>query len=141
MDNGFTLIELLLVTTIVGIVAALGAGFGLGTYRSFSFHQDTKLITNLLEQARTEAMQMRNGSPYGIEVTSGSVTLFSGSIYQPRAVDDQMFPTGLALIGQNSAVVVFQPLSGLVQSPVSMTLSNGILHKNIGINAQGTIED
>jgi prepilin-type N-terminal cleavage/methylation domain-containing protein len=141
MAKGFTVIELLLVIALIGVIATLTATFGLATYRESIFRNDARLIINLLEQARTKAMAGENTDSYGVQIAPNSITSFQGSSYQPTDPGNQKFSTSLGLQDRDQAVIIFRALNGSLLSPISLTLTNGILNKNITINTEGTIED
>ena len=129
--TGFTLLELLICLAIAGVLLALGLPWGLNNLRTNLFQSDVDLVERQLIQARTNAMQNKNGVAQGLKV-------------EPRQIitipDNEVFVTNLILAEQSDAEIIFQPLSGRLTKTMSFTLTNNDRSQTISINPEGAIE-
>lgn len=141
MQKGFTIIEVLLSLAIIGILA----GISTPIYQSFQVRNDldiaTVTIAQSLRRAQTLSQSVDNDSTWGIDVRSGSITIYKGVSYIARdSAYDELFemPSSLTPSGMNG--VVFNTLTGLPQKTGSIILtSNANETRTIIINSKGMV--
>lgn len=139
--RGFTVVELMLSVTVI----ALMAGISIPIYRTFTTRNDADLAAQLIAQAiRTAEIQAllgRSGTNWGVYVTAGSVTVFSGDTYATRdtSLDNtQEISSSLTVSGDQEYVF---PL-GMVepQMPgVTTLISTDQSSRSIEVNALGMV--
>jgi prepilin-type N-terminal cleavage/methylation domain-containing protein len=132
MAKGFTVIELLIVLALIGIIASLGMSVSLDKYRLSLFQDDTRLVLDLLIQARAEAMENQNSINHGLRIEANKVT---------RLPENDNIQTSSTLNNTSGVEIIFSALSGSPLAPISFTLTNGTTNKTVSINPEGVIED
>ncbi len=138
---GFTLIELLLAISMMGILA----GIGLPVYQSFQNRNDVELATMIFVQGVRRAQVLARGvdgdANWGMYVTTGTVTLYSGASYAARTTTlDETYDisSGTMITGTNE--FNFSKFTGLPAAggTVVFTSPNNET-RTITINAKGTV--
>jgi len=137
---GFTLLE---VAFVLGVLALFAAIVG-PVYRSLQTKNNLSIATTSVVEAIRRAQTLaENGKAdltWGVNLTSGNLTVFAGSSFASRqsAYDENLnLPGGIAVSGLSQ--IVFNKLTGLPQSTGTTTISNAFGCSQIGINAAGTV--
>jgi prepilin-type N-terminal cleavage/methylation domain-containing protein len=140
-QRGFTLVEVLLSVAIISVLA----GMSLPVYQSFNNRNElditTQSLANALRRAQLYSRGSQNDSPWGVEIQSGAITLFKGSVFASRdtAYDEAIVvPANVTISGDGE--VLFAKLSGAPDATGSMTLTsinNDI--RTVTINAKGMV--
>lgn len=128
--TGFTLIEIIVAVAAMMLLAGLVAS-GLSRFRrSSDLEQAVNETLELLREARSKALGSENEVEYSIHFASTTVTLFSGSSYNPADPDNiaislpasvVISATGLSTTTNN---VTFERLTGESKAIGTVTLSN-----------------
>lgn len=79
--RGFTLIEMVVAFGITAIIVTLTVSSFVGLSNFQSIDKDSDVSLSYLEKARTQAIDSKNFSEYGVRFASTSVTLFPGTAY------------------------------------------------------------
>lgn len=139
--RAFTLIEMLLSMAVIAILAAIMTP----VFLSFQTRNDVDIAAMSLVRSIRRAEQLsRNGegdSAWGVNLSSGAVTVFKGSTYASRdAGFDEIFsiPNNITFTGTSS--IVFSKLYGLpaASSTIVLTSVNNE-SRTITINARGAV--
>ncbi|MDO8520651.1 MAG: type II secretion system protein [bacterium] len=141
-SRGFTLVEILVVIGIFLLLAALTLGIGVDTARRATVGSERTLLVELLERARSRAMNNIGEKPHGVTVTPTDFVLFQGV---PNPATDEVSPRGdgITVTGPTDPVtVVFAQLSGAVDVAQTgdIVVSNGDQTSTVGINTAGRID-
>lgn len=139
---GFTLIEMLLSVAVLSLIL----GMSMPLYESFTTRNDldiaTQNVANSLRRAAAYCRGGNNDSQWGVEVQSGSITVFSGSSYAGRNTnfdETTSVPTNIAITG-GTVEVDFAKLTGLPTSTPSITLTNATETRTVTINVKGVVD-
>ncbi len=138
---GFTLIEMLLSVAVIGIIAAISAP----VYQSFQNRNNIDIaaasVAQSLRRAEVLATAVDGDSNWGVDIRSGSITLFKGSSYAGRDTTfDEVYDMPTSIVPSGLAQVVFARFSGVPQTTGTITLTNSNAEiRTIAINAKGTI--
>jgi prepilin-type N-terminal cleavage/methylation domain-containing protein len=147
-SRGFTLIEILVVLALMALL------FGIGSSMS-KFNSEEVLRTqadavlSALSEARTLTISSAEASQYGVALSSGSVTLFRGAVYNPASSENVVTTLHGAVIIDNitftggGSAVVFERFSGDATYPGSLRISlreNPDRFYTISVSATGLIE-
>jgi Tfp pilus assembly protein FimT len=141
LEHGFTLLEVLIVLALLMLIMGLGLAISLGSHRQTLFENDINLIVDQLYEARTAAMQNKNGLPHGVRIEPNLLIIFAGDQYEQNSPENQTFAITSAPTNTNAIEVIFQPLSGESIHPVTFALTNGLTHAIITVNETGAILD
>lgn len=144
-QTGFTLIEVLVVIGIFLLLAGLSLGIGVDTVRRATVGSERTVLVQLLERARSRAMNNIGNAPHGVVVTSTSFVLFEGATYVPASPLNESSPRSdeISVTGPTDPVtVVFDQLSGAVDAGEAgdIVLSNGAQTYTISLNTEGRID-
>ena len=82
--RGFTLFEILLVVSILGIIGMVSVVFSVRLLRSNDLNIAVRHALNNIRIAQTRAQLASGNNPWGVHITSGSMTLFRGNSYVTR---------------------------------------------------------
>ncbi len=141
-DRGFTLIEILLSVTIIGILA----GLSLPVYRTFQVKNDLSIAVDTVVQSARRAQELSRATQgdetWGVDVRSGSITVFQGANYASRNTDrDETFEIASSMNVSGVTEFVFTKLTGLPQTIGSLTLTTVAGETAIvTINSKGMID-
>lgn len=105
-EFGFTLLEVLISVAVVTVLA----GISIPIYRSLEVRSDLDFAVNVivgsLRRAQVLAQAAANDSSWGVNISQGAVTLFSGSDFLSRdsewdevfVISDTIAPSGLSQV-------------------------------------------
>lgn len=141
MKRGFTILEILLVVAVVAIVAGIGIPF----YYSFVTRNNLDLAHEHVYEAYTRAQVKAQvgdrDTSWGLYVTDGAATVFSGNSFATRnSAYDEQFSFSENIVVSGLSEVVFSKLEGEPDGvgQTILTDSSGNV-RTININAKGTI--
>ena len=141
MNRGFTIIEVMLSLAIIAVLA----GISTPIYQSFQVRNDLDIaavtIAESMRRAQVLSEAVDGDTTWGVDVRSGSITVYEGTSYAARDTTyDEFFdmPTSIAPSGLGG--VVFDKFTGLPQTTGTITLtSNTNETRTITINSKGTV--
>lgn len=142
---GFTLIEILVVIAIIGILATISS-LSFSSFRERQIIQSsTEEVLTVFSKARNQTLSSLNSLNYGVHVSSGAVTLFSGGSYVSGTSSNEVIVLDSSVsISSNLSGgvtdVVFDKLTGATSQSGTLTLSTSSgLQKIITITATGIV--
>ncbi len=148
MTRGLTLVELLIVLAILSILAVLA----FGSLQTFSDTQalltGSNAAVSLIERAQNEALAGAGGVPHGVHIASTTLTLFSGTVYDPGgSTNEAVALTGGVVIAHASLAgggldIVFDQLTGATEELGSLVLEaggNSTRQKTIQVSPTGVV--
>lgn len=144
---GFTIIEILVVMGLLAMVAGLTMVININDYRGYLFRGDRDVVVNVLERARSQAINnvclgatCTGGMPHGVHVQASQVVLFQGATYSAGAATNQVFPFNGGAQAAGLSDVVFTQLSGDAAPTGTISLSDTLGHSSvITVNSEGQI--
>jgi prepilin-type N-terminal cleavage/methylation domain-containing protein len=149
--RGFTLIEIIVVLGIVGLLVSMVVIANTKQYtRQLSSSEESVLITSL-QRARSRSMSNINAIPHGVyfgtDACPSSIYDYCYVIFEGEEFDDN--PDTYEYVEKNNAVVIdssdadkvviFEQLSGNLDTDVEITLTNFGEETTININTMGLI--
>ena len=101
---GFTMIELMIVTGLMVFFGIITIPYGLNFYQSRIIEEESRIMFNILERAKSHAVSGKEDSNWGIRFyhDENKYVFFKGSSYENRAlVYDRSFflPSGMETEG------------------------------------------
>lgn len=136
---GFTILELLLSVALIAAVFAFSAP----VYQTFQVKTDLDLVANTalqsFRQAQTFAEAALGDSAWGVELHSGTLTVFKGSSYATRDTGfDETFDIPTTISPSGMSEVVFTKFTGAPSVTGTLTLTSSTTEtRTITINAKG----
>lgn len=140
--QGFTLLEMLLSVAIITILV----GLSVPVYETFVRRNDLDLtaqnVAAILRRAQTYARAVNTDNVWGVEVQSGIITLFQGTVFASRntiydetlALPNTVTPSGLS-------EVQFSKFNATPNTTGSITLTSTTNNtRTITINAKGMVD-
>lgn len=121
------------------------AGMSVPIYQSFQVRNDLDIaaVTTAQTLRRAEALaQAVDGDiSWGVNIQSGSVTLFKGTSYAARdTAFDEVFDVPTSITPSGLSEIVFTKFTGLPASTGTITLTSNINEtRSITINAKGMV--
>lgn len=79
--KGFTLIEMVLAIGITAVIVTLTVSSFTELSNFQSIDKDSDVVLSYLEKARTQTINSKNFSEYGVRFATTSITLFPGTAY------------------------------------------------------------
>lgn len=149
--KGFTLIEILVVLGILAIITTLIFNTFVDFRRKKALEADTKMVVEVLIEARNQTLTSQNSSQYGVHFSLSPVpqiVLFAGATYVANAVTNKVYPLAstdniltVTLVGGGSNIV-FNRLTGETNQSGTIILSSPSLSvtKSVTIYKTGSIE-
>jgi prepilin-type N-terminal cleavage/methylation domain-containing protein len=139
--RGFTLIEVVLVVALIALISGIGLQLPQWFASNQQYDSDTFALVTALYRARTLAMTMRSDSPWGVAVTDGNLTVFSGESYAERDEESDAVVAFTARASVSGASeVVFGKGTGAPAAAATVSLDFGDLQSDVTINAYGIID-
>lgn len=90
-ERGFSVIELLIVCGITAMLATLSISTFVNVSNSQSLEKDVNYVVSLIEKARTQTINAKNNSQYGIQFGTSTVALFQGTTYNAASSSNSVF--------------------------------------------------
>ena len=139
--EGFTLLEVLMSVAIIGLLA----GISIPVYRSLQIRSDldiaVSILINNLRRAQVLSQANQEGLKWGVNVSSGLVTLFGGESFASRTPDlDEVSQISDTITFSGIDEVVFSRLLGdpINSGDIVLTALSGDT-RTISINLKGSI--
>ncbi len=140
---GLTVIELILSLGIILILFAVSVPL----LRSFLLRNDLDVVQNTIVQDTYRAINLATSgerdSNWGVKITTGQITVFSGNSYATRNVnydENYSLASGVTISGQSE--YVFSKFSGIPISTGTTTLTNQANEtRSFTVSSKGEIEE
>ncbi|OHA16962.1 MAG: hypothetical protein A3G52_01295 [Candidatus Taylorbacteria bacterium RIFCSPLOWO2_12_FULL_43_20] len=136
---GFTLMELVVTVCVMAILFAAGASISSESYRRHAFTTERDKVIQLLFKARADAMGGVNGKAHGLRIAGSRYVIFEGDVFDPSASENINFDKSGYVTVSGVSEIVFESLSGSVESPGEIFFSNGSEIKKVTIGDEGEI--
>lgn len=141
MNKGFTLIEVIIVICIFLVLLVIFWPVGTSFYRQELLSKTESQIIWALKQARTDAIDQKNNSSFGIYFQNQQIVLFQGSSFDQRVPNQDLaynLPAAVAINGPQQ--IVFAANTGFTGLDSSINLSLGQFSRQIKINELGVFD-
>ncbi len=146
---GFTLAETLMVVAITVMVSMI-MFFSFSNYSSTeALSKDQARVVSVLEKARALTLDSYNSSQYGVHFATSTVTIFTGTTYNPAnssnlvtTLNPRVQISNITLVGGGSDIL-FNRLSGETNQMGTTTLSlvaNDSVTRTVAIYSTGLIQ-
>jgi type II secretory pathway pseudopilin PulG len=138
---GFTLLEVLLSVALITLIT----GSSVAVYQSFQVRNDLDIAATTMAQTERRAQVLAESSAgdtsWGVNVQSGTITLFKGASYATRdASFDELSAVPTSITPSGFLEVVFAKFTGLPTTTGTTTLTSSINEtRAIAINAKGMV--
>jgi type II secretory pathway pseudopilin PulG len=128
----------------VGVMVLI-AGMSVPVYQAFQNRNDLDIAATTFAQSLRRAQALSQAvdgdSPWGVNIGSGSITVFKGASYAARdASFDEVFavPTSIAVSGTSG--IVFAKMTGAPQTTGTTVLTSSTNEtRSITINTKGMV--
>ncbi len=147
--QGFTLLEVLIVMAIFIMVAGFGLFVSLDTFRGYSFRSERDVVVSVLNKARSQSINnmcfgtaCTDGKPHGVYFgAAGKYTIFQGASYATRdtALDEVVNASYKGATVTGTTEVVFAPLSAVVASPATITVTADSHSSVVTVGTEGQV--
>ena len=138
--KGFSIAEMIIVIAILALMIVVS----ISVYSNFQSHNNLEIATysvvEAIRHAKSNTEQVNGDSRWGVNISSGDVTVFKGDSYSTRDTSSDQklsLPNGITVSGLSE--VVFEKVTGVALTVGTTTLSRDGVNKDIYINAKGTI--
>ena len=118
MKRGVTILEILFSVAIFLILLSISISHWKGLASGEALFKDRAGVVSFFEQARSLSVSSKSNTTFGINISSTTVTLFKGSVYNPADSENKYY-TFNSLVQAYSVVlngggynVLFSRLSG-----------------------------
>lgn len=89
--RGFTMVEMLVVISLSVFVIGLTASAFVGLSNNQSLDKDVGIVTSVIQKARANSLNAKNGSEHGVKFATSSITLFEGTVYNSSATSNVVY--------------------------------------------------
>ncbi len=140
-QHGFTLIEVLLSIALIALIT----GIGIPVYQTFQVRNDLDIATvsvaQSLRRAQTLAGAVDGDMSWGVQIQSGSMTLFKGASYGARDTTyDEAFQVPTSITPSGVQEIVFTKFTGIPQATGTIILTSSTNEtRAITINTKGMV--
>ncbi len=102
MQKGFTAIETLIVVAILALISSgIFLSFRTATTRD-TLEKSSQNALSVFSKARFDAINGKDGVPYGVRIASSTLTIFSGTSYSAGSAGNSVTDLGAVTIDQVS---------------------------------------
>jgi prepilin-type N-terminal cleavage/methylation domain-containing protein len=141
MNKGFTLIEVIIVICIILLLFVIIWPVGASFYRQELLSKAQQQVVWILKQARSNAINQRNNSSFGVHLSAGEALLFQGENYNDRVQsEDVIYSLPKIVSFGDLKETVFSANTGFVNSPGTIILNSSGSSKKIEINQLGVLD-
>lgn len=138
--RAFSLLEILLVVAMITILTGIFAPVFSSLFYRNKLDVATEKVKTDLFRAQTMAQSAQHDSAWGLYLSPGQSTIFSGNSYTSRDVskdENNELPEGILIQGNNEIVFLKSSIKPI--NPASVTLKQDTEEKVININSYGLI--
>jgi prepilin-type N-terminal cleavage/methylation domain-containing protein len=129
-NNGYTLIEILIVIAITVIVLSIVLNSFYSLAKIQALDKDYISVASLLDQAKSQTINSKSASQYGVYFASSTAILFRGGSYTSSSTDNQTYSlnsrvniSSINLTGSTTDQVVFSRLTGYASASGTISIS------------------
>jgi prepilin-type N-terminal cleavage/methylation domain-containing protein len=141
MNKGFTLIELIIVICILLLLLAVFWPVGTSFYQHELLGKAQQQVIWILKQARSNAINQKNNSAYGVYLAGGEAIIFQGDNFANRnQINDIKYPLPKNVAISGPSEIIFAPNTGFVRQDETIRLSAASFTGDIRINELGVID-
>lgn len=137
-SKGFTLIETIVVLAIIMTIGSSVAFATSAFLAGNSLKNTTGQLVSVLRTAELNAMSGKQDSKWGVNLSSTSITLYSGNSYQTRNAAFDVVYEIPQTVSVATSDIVFEKVTGDTNS-ASIQISSGIDSITISVNEAGTV--
>ena len=139
-NAGITLVELILVVSILGLLMVGSSSFGYSFLSRNGLKNNTNEIIASLRVAQLNAISSKGNSNWGVNVSSGKITLFIGDSFAARdTAVDEVFNVS-PYVSVSDFELVFSKITGEPDSTIAVSVSNDVGDSNsISVNELGIV--
>ncbi|MEK7620364.1 MAG: hypothetical protein AAB413_03960 [Patescibacteria group bacterium] len=140
-DRGFSFIETL---TVIGLILLLAATGAIATFALLGWQSllnNTNLVTSQIALAQMESYTQVDDQSHGVNISSQTVTRFTGDSYALRQVEKDVsfqMPANITVTGDTQIVFPVGDLSP--SQPVLVSLQLGDRVYDISISSYGVLQ-
>jgi len=143
-NRAFTMAEVLISIAIIVILIAMGLYAFISAKKQANISTTADTIAAKLEEAKANSFQGKNGTTYGLKVSSTTFTTFTGSSYSSSDPSNPVYaiPSGVTLnttLPYPNYYVYFNRLTGAPNISGSITISGTGSSTIITIGSLGDI--
>lgn len=142
IQAGFTILEVLLSVAIVAILIGLSIPVVQTLQVTGDLDAATISVIDNLRRAQNLSQSVEGDSQWGIQIQTGSVTLFKGATYGGRdSTYDEITSLANVITPSGDSEIVFSKMTGTMSASKSISLQSlNSITKTITINEKGNIE-
>lgn len=127
---------------VLGIVTGLAIPFYQSFQISSALDNASHELIQGLRTAQSRSLSSQGLTSHGVHIDSGRFVVFSGSVYNPSAPENEIFeiPSTVSISSSGSDNILFSVVTGLPDSQPTITLeSTNNESVNITINELGVV--
>lgn len=133
--------EMTLSLAVVGIIAGLSLPLFMGMQLKNDLDIAANAVVSSLRRAQTLSVSMDGDSTWGVEISSGTVTIFRGATYASRVTAyDETFAINPNVVITGTNEIVFSKLFGEPSQVSVANLAAGGYMWVVEVNDKGRIE-
>lgn len=152
--QGFTLLEMMIVVAILGIMLLMAQG-GFGIWqKKVQVSTVIDQIRNSLIRVQQQSVSAKDGKSWGIHFQSDRYIIFSGDLYDPQNLDNQVkMLTGVYIVNPDASLsdgtvgyspnVIFEKFTGKTVNVGTITIATETdpnVRRSVSIGAFGSID-
>lgn len=138
--KGFTLIELLLVVAIMLTISVLSGAFYSRFLLQNSVANTVDQLVGSLRKAQVYSMTGKQGSGWGVDYSSNTITLYKGTALGQDPAFNERFSINSNVTVSGLSNVYFYAMTGTPSSILTINISGNNSSKTVTVNSQGMVE-
>lgn len=149
-NKGFTLIEILVVMAISAIILMVVLSSFFDLVKVQALDKDFLSVASMVDMAKSQSINAKADSEYGVYFSTSSATLFKGADYVLGGIDNQVYNlngrvniSAINLEQGNTDQIVFSKITGYASASGTVAISlkdESAIAKVITIHKTGTVE-
>ncbi|MFC1622917.1 Tfp pilus assembly protein FimT/FimU [Patescibacteria group bacterium] len=141
-EKGFTFLEVILTIAVIAVLVGMSAPIFYSFQAKNELDTATNIVAHSLRRAQVLSQSVDGDISWGMDIRSGSITVFKGASYAARDADyDEVFDVSTSITPSGVGEIVFSKFYGEpgITGTITLTANTGNT-RSLSVNSKGMVD-